>query len=76
MMKVHEVISLLSFPEAPTIPIIKSFIKENSTETMMALNNNITVSEIEEPHFACSVEDENAQPSESKHSVPRFTESA
>jgi hypothetical protein len=42
----------------------------------MVINNNITVSEIEEPQLACSIEDENAQPSESKHSLPRFTESA
>jgi hypothetical protein len=75
MMKIHEVISLLSFLEAPTIPIVKSLIQENSTGSMV-INNNITVSEIEEPQLACSIEDENAQPSESKHSLPRFTESA
>jgi hypothetical protein len=69
MMKVHEVISLLQFPEAPTIPFVKSLIHENSTGSFV-INNNVTVSEIEEPHLAGSIQEENAIPSEVKRNHP------
>jgi hypothetical protein len=50
MMRVHEVISLLQFPEAPQISIAQTqLFHENSTGSVV-INNNITVSEIEEPH--------------------------
>jgi hypothetical protein len=44
MIKVHEIIALLNFPDAPLIP---NYRQESASSLM--INNNITVTEIEEP---------------------------
>jgi hypothetical protein len=46
MKKVHEIIAMLNFPDAPLIPNLR---QESSTSLM--INNNITVTEIEEPIY-------------------------
>ena len=46
MIKVHEIIAMLNFPDAPLIPNLR----QESTSSLM-INNNITVTEIEEPLY-------------------------
>jgi hypothetical protein len=46
MTKVHEIIAMLNFPDAPLIPNLR---QESSTSLM--INNNITVTEIGEPIY-------------------------
>ena len=69
MIKVHEIIAMLNFPDAPLIPNLR----QESTSSLM-LNNNITVTEIEEPIYenlvrinSLSIDDDNIVNTEHKH---------
>jgi hypothetical protein len=69
MIKVHEIIAMLNFPDAPLIPNLR----QESTSSLM-INNNITVTEIEEPIYdnivkinSSSIDDDIKVNTEHKH---------